>query len=167
MEKALQTIRIMLTKRNYVIDIENDNYIIGKLDNDYILIFKDIIQKCNVENMKQKIIILNKLNIHHCIIIYVQSITSMVNKIIDNSLDIKFELFIQDELQYDITEHKFVPHHIKLPFQEALEIKKKYGTKLPTILKSDPVVRFYNFDRGDIIQINRLNDNHIIYRIVK
>jgi len=167
MEKALETIKIMLTKRNYIIDIENDNYIIGKHQNNYILIFKDIIQKCNVENMKQKIIILNKLNIHHCIIIYIHSITAMVNKIIDNSLDIKFELFLQDELQYDITEHTFVPPHIKLQHQEALEIKQKYGTKLPTILKTDPVVRFYNFEKGDIIQINRLNDNHIIYRIVK
>ncbi len=43
----------------------------------------------------------------------------------------------------------------------------KYGAdKLPIILHSDPIVRYYNFRAGDILAINRA-DNTISYRIVR
>ena len=89
------------------------------------------------------------------------------------SIDIVFELFSVDELQFNITKHRLVPLHQKLNEEESKSFKEKYGLKYQAILTSDPISRFYNYKRGDIIRILRIrktNDKNqyiIAYRIVK
>ena len=75
-------------------------------------------------------------------------------------------LFNENELQYNITLHKYVRPHIKIEGDEFDTINSKYGKHLPIILASDPVSRYYNFKKGDIIKIIRRNDI-IAYRVVK
>jgi DNA-directed RNA polymerase subunit H (RpoH/RPB5) len=63
--------------------------------------------------------------------------------------------------------HLFVPH-LKIP---PTEYDKHFRTldsipQLPKIVKSDPVVRFYAFERNDVLQIRR-KDGSIAYRLVK
>ena len=93
----------------------------------------------------------------------------MTKKLIENSVDIKIELFTQEELQYNITKHRLVPKHIKLSSDEAKEFKKTYGLKHPAMILTDPVSRFYDFKRGDVIKIVRMSgeDEFVTYRIVK
>jgi DNA-directed RNA polymerase subunit H (RpoH/RPB5) len=45
-------------------------------------------------------------------------------------------------------------------------IREKYGNALPFILKTDPVSRYYYFQKNDLIKITRRNGT-ITYRIVK
>ena len=80
--------------------------------------------------------------------------------------NITFELFSLDNLQYNITKHRYVRPHIKLTKSEQEEFRQKMGTDIPLLLKTDPICRFYNFEKGDIIKIIR-KDNFISYRIVK
>ena len=78
-------------------------------------------------------------------------------------------------LQFNLTKHMFVPKHIKLNDDEKKIIIDKYRLyskqQLPLILKEDPVVRYYNFKKGDILKIEgsiaSLNPNYINYRVVK
>ena len=173
MEKAIETVKDMIKQRGYVITEEDDEKFIGVDDNkESIVIFTKIVDKFNVDSIKEKIVILNNIKSDHCIIIYGNNVTSMAKKLVENSVEKKFELFTRDELQYNITHHRLVPKHIKLADCDAKEFKKKHGLKFPALLKTDPVCRFYNFQRGDVIKIVRQDNTiggsfYVTHRIVK
>lgn len=174
MDKALETVNDIIKQRGYSIKSDDEDKLVGiNKKNKEIVIFKKPIDKFNVEHIKQKVSILNTLAIKHCIVIYTNSVTAIAKKLVESSIDVEFELFTQDELQYNITEHRLVPKHIKLSEEEARIFKKNFGIKFATILKTDPICRFYNFQRGDVIKIIRIdnsNENNIPYithRIVK
>ena len=93
-------------------------------------------------------------------------ITSSAKKVISNLPTITFELFALDDLQYNITNHIYARPHIKLTPSEYAEFVQKMGQDIPVLQKNDPMCRFYNFDKGDIIKIIRKND-FVSYRIVK
>ena len=80
------------------------------------------------------------------------------------------EYFFLKEFQYDLTElHYYVPHE-KIEQNDLIhEIKLKYKNSIPILLKSDPVSRYFGFQRGDFIKIvrNDLGVNVICYRIIK
>jgi DNA-directed RNA polymerase I, II, and III subunit RPABC1 len=160
----------MLSVRGYNI-IENDqenNTIFAQKEDDKLVVFFCTDDKFNIQSLKRYISQTKDLELEHCIIIYKDQITSSASKQIDN-LDCEVELFCRKELQYDITKHRLVPQHSKVPDNLAMIIRKKDGHNLPQILKTDPVVRFYNFKKGDIIKISRHSEDgdYIIYRIVK
>lgn len=170
METAIKTVLEMLVQRGYEITNNDEDNIIGiNSEGKQIVIFTIPVSKFNVDRVKEYVSLLYKINIHHCIVIYSDTVTSMAKKLVTNSLDIEMEIFTLSELQYNITKHRLVPQHIKLPDDEAKEFKKKYGVKFPTILKTDPVSRFYNFQRGDIIKIVRKVDGNdfTTHRLVK
>ena len=170
MDKAIETVKDMIEQRGYFISEEDDEKFIAVNENkESIVVFTTLVDKFNVDRIKDKIGILNSIDANHCIVIYGNSVTSMAKKLVENSIEKKFELFTQDELQYNITHHCLVPTHVKLPDMEAKDFKKKYGLKFPTLLKTDPVCRFYNFQRGDIIKIIRKDSGttYITHRIVK
>ena len=106
------------------------------------------------------------LNLVHAIIIYKDSVTHVAKKVIDDLQGITIELFDEKTLRYNITKHRLVPQHTPLTKTESMEFRKKYGVKLPVILKSDPIAHFYNFQKGDIIRIDR-PDGYVSFRIVK
>ena len=49
---------------------------------------------------------------------------------------------------------------------EKKDFLSNFGSKIPFLLKTDPIVRYFNFEKGDIIKVIR-KDNYISYRIVK
>jgi len=69
-------------------------------------------------------------------------------------------------LLYNITKHRLVPKHRCLSVYETATFKRKYGVKIPVLLQTDAVVKFYNFKPNDIIEITRA-DGIVMYRIVK
>lgn len=155
----------ILKNRNYTFIDENDQYILMKdVDNKNILIFNinssltinviKIILKCMIEN-----------DFNHSIVVYDGKITPSSNKIIKNS-DLTIELFTHNEMSINIFNHKYYFPHIKVDETTKQLLLAKYGTKLPIILKSDPVIRYLNYKKGDIVKIIRKN-NYITYRLVK
>ena len=155
----------IMYERNYTLINECDNYILMKdLDNEYIIIFN-----CNdsltIHNMKLYLQTMSDQNISHCIIIYLDKITPSAKKIIDIS-EFDIEVFTHDEFSLNITKHKYYFPHIKLNDQEKQNLLQKYGKHLPIILKTDPVVRYLHFKKGDVLKIIR-KDNYIHYRLVK
>lgn len=168
-KNAYNTIKNILSQRSYNIVEENEDdfHIISEREEDedklIIYFFKE--SKFNIGQLKFYISDMNENELQHCIIVYCDQITSSAKKGIEN-LEFQIELFSLKELQYNITEHRLVSKHTLVPKQEANELRKKFGKNLPILLSSDPVSRFYNFQKNDIICITR-NDGYIYYRIVR
>ena len=78
---------------------------------------------------------------------------------------IKIEVFQSDKL-VDISAHRLFRLHEKITGDEEKEIRQRYGSKLPKILTSDAMVRWYGFEKDDILRITR-NTGHITYRLVE
>ena len=170
MDTAIQTVTEMITQRGYKITKSDDDIIVGtNSTGEHIIVFTQSVAKLNIDRVKEYISILHKMEMKHCIVIYVENVTSITKKLIENSVDIKIEIFTLEELQYNITKHRLVPKHIILSPTESKEFKQLYGLKYPVILRTDPIARFYDFNRGDVIKIIRMNgvDEYITYRIVK
>lgn len=175
METAILTLKNMIDQRKYkVIEETNEKIIAEKKTGEKLVVFTQVVQKFNVDKLKEYINTLNTLKINQCIIVYTDCITPMAKKLITISVDIQIQLFLLDELQYNITEHYLVPKHEALSPKEGKAFKEKYGIKFPVLLRTDPIARFYNFNRGDIIKVTRTETEKngdkkqfIVYRIVK
>lgn len=167
MEKAHQVCIEMLTQRKYeIIDDEEDKIVALKPDGNQMIVFFTDSNKFNVKNIQVYISLMNDLQIFHAIIVYKDGVTSFTKKAIEQSMEMKFELFAEEDLQYNITKHRFQPKFEKLDLEEAIDLKKKYGINFPIMRKDDPIAKFYNYQKGDIIKILR-NSNYTSYRIVK
>jgi len=83
------------------------------------------------------------------------------------------EIFMNKNMMFNITHHEYVPKHIILNKEEEDILLDKYNTtknKLPKILKSDPVVKYYGMKHDQICKIIRKSPEvgeSIYYRIVK
>lgn len=69
------------------------------------------------------------------------------------------QIFWCKQIQFNITKHSLVPLHKKITDEEKenilLKYKILYKSQLPIISHQDPIVRWYNFKKGDIIRISR------------
>lgn len=84
----------------------------------------------------------------------------------------RIEVFLDEELLFNITTHELVPPHFLLNKEETEAVLKKYrATKnqLPMIQLNDPVVRFYGWRRGQVCRIERRSETAgktFYYRVV-
>lgn len=169
-EKAKDIIIEMFCARNYT-EVNTEANRISAVKDDgvsTIYAFHSIIEKLNNDEIHSYISLLQEEKVKHAILVYEGTPTPAVKAVIANlpELDINIELFHADDLQFNITKHELVPKHEKLPVQEAKEFKARYGTNIPTLLRTDAVVRFYDFHKGEIIKVTRKN-GAISYRIVR
>lgn len=172
MEKAYEICLEMLFQRGYQIFEDDDDSKITarKEDGTNMCVFFADTPKFNVDRVKEFMDLMHSLDIKHCIIVYKDSLTPTAKKVMSSS-DMVLELFTEEELQFNITKHRLVPKHEKLSEQEASAFKETFGNKFPTILRSDPISRFYGYSRGDVIKITRngnsVGGGYITYRIVR
>jgi len=87
------------------------------------------------------------------------------------------QIFDLKELQFNISKHHYVPkHRIVKDAAERNHIinnilvinPTSLSTKLPAILKTDPMAKFINAKTGDLVEITRYSPTsgeHIFYRI--
>jgi DNA-directed RNA polymerase subunit H (RpoH/RPB5) len=80
------------------------------------------------------------------------------------------EYFTFLEMMEDVPSKHFIPEHRVLNEKEKNIVDEKFGTSnLPVILTTDFMARYYNAQKGDVMQITRLNRNSgisVIYRQV-
>ncbi len=171
-KQAIKVVSEMILDRDYKIDYidseitNNEPYCIKAHKQDKsVIVFINEDDKLNIQGIKDKISLLNKEGANHCIIIYKSNVTSSAKKSLE-TLEYEFELFAMHELQLNITRHRLVPRHSRILPSEKEELDAKYKGKLPIILHTDPISRYYAFKRGEYIRITR-KDGSIIYRIVK
>ena len=165
--RIINTCKEMITQRGYVIESESDDYIICvSAEGEKIYIILISTPKFNIEKLTEYIVLMNQVNISHSIIIYGDTITPMTKKAIQTTTELEIELFSESELLFNITKHSLVPIHEKLSEYENKVFKKRFGVKFPIILTTDPISRFFNFKKNDIIRVTRKN-NYVSYLIVR
>jgi DNA-directed RNA polymerase I, II, and III subunit RPABC1 len=151
----------LLTDREYIdIVIEDDIITATKPNNEMIHVYF-INQKLNISVMKSYYSIMRINNVTHVILIYTSSITASAKKILENMSKIKIELFHSDSFQLNITKHRLVPKHTQVSKTDVKELNS-----YPTIKTIDPIVKYYGFERGSLIKIDR-HDGSIYYRVVR
>jgi len=66
-------------------------------------------------------------------------------------------------LLFNPTRHQLVPKHIKLSPEQVSEVMEKYLIKgkiqMPYILHNDVIAKWLGLKQGDVVQIERLNEN--------
>jgi len=173
MEKAKIINTEMLGARGYSFlnkCLDNDEFqdcdIYKKQDNDErIMVIYDTNEKIN-KNIVSKYTQLSE-NINNVILIYSGNITTMTLKLIDTLNESKnIELFHVDQLTFNITKHRLQPLFRRLVGGEKEEVIKCFGKNIPIINSKDAISRFYNYKKGDIIEITS-KESVISYRFVK
>lgn len=165
--RAQNTIKEMLSQRGYTVT-EDENVVIGirrRPTPDRIVVFYNQ-GSIAISHVKDYVGIMEKTGFNHSIVVYKEGITPQAGKTIEMLSDKEIEVFKERKLLYNITKHRLVPKHRCLSSFEITSFKRKYGTKIPVLLQTDPVARFYNFKTGDIIEITRA-DGIVVFRIVK
>lgn len=136
----------------------NENKTIPKVDLKNLL--SKTIETYNDENIKLIILLKEKGN---------GSILKEINKEIYKNV----EIFMNKNMIFNITHHEFVPKHVILSEEEEKEVLDKYSTtinKLPKILRSDPVAKYYGMKPNQICKIIRNSPevgDYLYYRLVK
>ena len=156
----------MMEQRGYeIVSVEDAQIVATKQNGDYIYVFFKILKINNVK-LQELTSIMKDTNINHIIVVYNESVTPSAKKIIsDISAEMVIELFHINELQYNITKHKLQPRFERL--KTHVSFKKTYGrTTQAVLLSTDPIARFYNYRKGDVIRVVR-QDGYVCYRIVK
>lgn len=169
-DQCFRYTELMLERRGYTVKEPLDGSTMAFLfmndTGSTVLVWYFCYDKMNIDSIKEFIQMLETNLVAHGIIIYQGTVTSSTRKVIENLYQFKMELFDLKELQYDLTSFRYFCKHDKLEPSQAAQIKQKFGTSLPTLLRTDPVVRYYNFQKGDIIRVTRRNDTQV-FRLVK
>lgn len=73
----------------------------------------------------------------------------------------RIEIFTEEELQYNVSKHEYVPKHRLCTKLEKETLFKQYGIdnkKCPSICTSDPQARYLGAEKGQLIEIIRKSD---------
>ena len=167
---VLPNISKMMIRRNLTFHHKINDFSLLFYDNEknipYILICI-FIEKVGVDNLKKHLKQTCNNTVKNYIIVYENHMTSTCNKIINDLFQYNIELFTYHDFFYDITElYYYVPHEKVEDSKHIMELKQIYGNKFPIINVSDPIVKYFNFKKDDILKIIR-SEKEIAYRIVK
>lgn len=106
------------------------------------------------------------------ILVIQESITQYNMKSISAS-SVNIEIHPINRLQFNITKHILVPKHEVIKDKDEIDnVLKMYRletkSKLPIILKSDPVAKYFGLKPGEIVKITRISETageYIMYRV--
>ncbi len=144
---------------------ETENYIIG---NGTVYFIKKIYDKLNIKDMQE---ISESKESNHFIVCY-NEITPICNKNFKDEkishLSKKIELFSFLAFTHVPTNHYLTPEHFRVISEQEIQDVKKHSVdlrRLPSLLSSDPIVKFLGFPIGSIIRVHRKNEPYC-YRLV-
>ena len=122
-------------------------------------------EKMGVNEIKLLFEELKNDKVTHFIFITKNKLTSYaVKEMKKYEKNMEIEIFYNDEMLFNITEHILVPKHELLTLEENKLFIQKIGKKIPYIKRTDKVCRYYNGKIDQIFRIYRKSD--IYYRIV-
>lgn len=197
-----KTVQKMLTDRGYLLTADDLNLTIddfrqrfgdnpsrekltilaSKRDNpeESIFVFYSEEEKIGVKPIKNYVSRMEKENINRGILVLKRGITTFAKRILlemahpaDPTKPSRvIELFEENELLINITEHQFVPRHELLTDTDKRALLKKYKlkeTQLPRIQLIDPISRYYGLTKGQVVKITRPSETagkYVTYRLV-
>ena len=155
-DNVYNTVLELIKVRNLNLKSEEKN----EIRTDTIMFLYTDCYKVNINYIKNCINHVIKHGFNHVVIIYKKNVTTSVKKIIELSELIKFEIFKETELYFNVLKHDLVPEHC---ISLDVNVKKQ---NLPIILHTDPVIKFMGIGKGNVVKIKR-NDGTLSYRLVK
>lgn len=166
-DQCVQNIKGMMMDRGFIVFMETNHISIysTKDNKHHIMIYFCQTEKFNIEGVKYAIYQLQQHRLKHALIVYQNIITSSARKAIEHLQDYTIELFEKKELQFNPTRHRLYCPHMKINKNEE-EVPIDQVSNLPVLLRTDVIARYFHFNRGDIIRIQRKNGS-VAYRIVK
>ena len=164
-ERVRKTCLEMLIQRGYTI-VDDENMTALKPDGNQVIVFFNESPSFDTKSMKEIFSVMTETCVEHSIVVYKDKVTPATKSTLEQSEDMKIELFAEEDLQFNITKHRLQPIFQKLKEEDAVEFKKNFGIKFGTLRIDRPIARFYDYARGDVIRITR-SDGYISYRIVK
>lgn len=143
------------------------------------LVFFATSDKLNIDVMRAITQTMEALALGRALVVFRSSVTTSVRKVLER-LPVAIELWRVSELQYDIREHAYYCPHVKMTAEEVDDLVRQLSpgaaadkikptavlAHMPKILKTDPVVRFFGYQRGDVLRINR-SDGSVFFRVVR
>jgi DNA-directed RNA polymerase I, II, and III subunit RPABC1 len=128
--------------------------------NDLKTVMQNIISKYNDQNIILILVLKEKEN-------------SAVSKELNKETYKNVEVFLRKNMIFNITKHVYVPKHIVLTNEEEQDVLDKYyitKNKLPKLLRSDPIAKYYGMKSDQICKIIRKSPEvgeYIYYRLVR
>nr|QBK91460.1 MAG: DNA-directed RNA polymerase subunit 5 [Pithovirus LCPAC302] len=113
-----------------------------------------------VNEIGDAIVDMNTYKLHNAVIITPKDLSPSAKKHIDGLVAYNIQLFLEEEMSYDPTEHFLVPKHIPLTVEEQRDFLTKNNIsfdQLPIILTSDIIARYYGLRGGQVVRIEREN----------
>ena len=176
--QVYQTCLELIQQRGYEIFLEEEDRIGAvKPEGDIFYVFLQDMAQFKISTLFEYMNMMKELDVYHIIAIYKEKATPKAVQTVElmeqTEITIKgvvfppmtIELFAEEDLKYNITKHRLQPDFEKLDDNEAVDFKKQWG-KYGTMKITDPIARFYNYKRGNVIRIKRKN-GIIYYRIVR
>lgn len=182
-EKILNTVHEMFSDRGYALVPKTewskkntqleDLRVIGKSAAGLVFVYFATDIKVPVKKIREYIQHMEENKVNHAVIVHAHQITPGAKSELTQK---KIETFQSKELFENITRHTLVPRHEQVKTdQEVQAIMKQYHiqskNEFPIYYTSDPVVRYYGWEPGTVVKIERrlggLKDPEIYYRIVR
>ena len=162
----------MFEQRKYT-DIKStaeDRIVATGVKGEKVIVFLTSAPKLNKGALETCIAEMAAAGIPHAIIVYKDGVTACTGKTIQQLGTKRIELFAQEDLQYNVTKHRLQPEFERLSPKEAETFRKRFNVDhFPTMRFADPVARFLDYRRNDIIKITTARGARlqITFRIVK
>lgn len=157
--------------KNINIFIDSNNDKLGKV---YVYFQNKSLAKSELKNILAKLIEeYEDDNIKLIILLKEDRGLSTITKEINKDEYKNVEVFMNKYMMFNITHHQLVPKHIILNESEEQELLTKFSTtknKLPKILKTDPIAKYYGMKPNQICKIIRKSPEvgeAFYYRICK
>jgi DNA-directed RNA polymerase I, II, and III subunit RPABC1 len=117
----------------------------------------------SVEEIRLFRLKISELNITDAILIVDAPISTTANDHLNKITNVNWQIFNDSELHYNPTTHISVPKHILLSPEEAEAKQKELKVtplQLPIMHNTDPIIKYYGWQVGNIVKIYR-NDTFI------
>lgn len=147
--------------RNYEVQDAENGIFLDRQDQHLIKIIR-VEKKLDMQIFKN----IQKLLPAECShIIFIYDKATLHNKNLKNyQKALKIELFEFFELKRLLIGNIFTPSFRLLDEEEKNEVLKIYGENCPSILITDPIVKLYQFNIGEVLEINR--GDSLYYRLI-
>ena len=181
------TITEMLTDRGYSVskDIDYEDFIIMYNENNYditdnddkihVTFYKDAkaFSKKDLEIMVHNIKERFENEDINIVIILRDKYNVAIEKELLNPLYKNVEIFLFNNLTFNITKHQDMPKHIPLSEEEIQQLAEKYHmpkTQFQKMLATDPVAKYYGVKSGGMFKVIRpsyASGEFVTYRLVR
>jgi len=167
-ELLLAGVQNMVTKRGFgeLSDIESKVGHAYFIPGEILLFIPGIsngtIDKIKNEQVNYLFFLMETNEIRHAIVPY-SALAHQAADILRSHDVYRVELFKYKHLLFDPTAHKKTPPHFRVTDVPA-ELPNIKVCDLPRILNIDPIVRFYDWNLGDVIRIER--PDGVYYRVI-